>query len=207
MEDKISGISLKNELIRKSIHLSSSVIPFSYFFLDRKTEIIILSVFTFLMITVDLLRLKNKTIKGLYLKILGPILRRHETENGRELFTGGTYIVVAYLICVIIFPQPLAIMAMLVIIFCDSAAAITGKVYGKHFIGNKTIEGSLAFFITGVIIVFVTPKLTGSSNEYFVGIAAVLLTTIFELLPLKIDDNISIPVFFGLVYLGLVSMV
>jgi len=207
LEDKISGISLKNELIRKSIHLSSSVIPFSYFFLDRKTEIIILSVFTFLMITVDLLRLKNKTIKGLYLKILGPILRRHETENGRELFTGGTYIVVAYLICVIIFPQPLAIMAMLVIIFCDSAAAITGKVYGKHFIGNKTIEGSLAFFITGVIIVFVTPKLTGSSNEYFVGIAAVLLTTIFELLPLKIDDNISIPVFFGLVYLGLVSMV
>lgn len=158
------------------------------------------------MFVIDFVRVKNEVFKNIYLKYLSPILRSHEVDNKTVLFTGGTYIVVAYLICVIIFPKPIAITSMFIVIFSDTAAAIFGKVYGKHFINSKTIEGSLAFFFTGVVLILITPKMTSNINEYYVGIFAMIVTTFFELIPNKIDDNISIPIFFGLIYLLLLKI-
>ncbi len=140
------------------------------------------------------------------MRFMKPILRGHELNGDGPVLTGGTYITIAFLICVIIFPKPLAITSMFVVIFCDSFAAIIGKSMGKHFITNKTIEGSIAFFVTGVIIICLTPKITNSPAEYYIGFFAVFLAAIFELIPLRIDDNISIPVFFGFVYLILLNI-
>lgn len=206
MENSESKISFKNELIRKGIHLSSVIIPVTYYFLNRETEIIILSIFSFLLIIIDLLRLKNENFRKFYLKFLKPILRGHELSNDSSNFTGGTYIILAFLFCAIVFPKPVAITSMLIVIFCDSFAAIIGKNWGKHFIMSKTIEGSAAFFISGIIIILITPKVTSSIVEYYIGVASVLFSTVFELIPLKIDDNISTPVFFGLVYLTLLKI-
>lgn len=206
MEDISNKISLKNELLRKSIHLSSSVIPVSYYFLSREIEIIMLSVLSLILIIIDVARIKNVSFQNIYLKFLKPILRNHELENEKNLFTGGTYIVIAYLACVIFFPKAISITSMFIVIFPDSLAAIVGKVYGKHFIGNKTIEGSSAFFITGIIVVMLSPKVTDSISEYYIAFVCVLLTTFFELLTLKIDDNISIPLFFGCAYLILLKL-
>lgn len=206
MEDISNKISLKNELLRKSIHLSSSVIPVSYYFLSREIEIIMLSVLSLILIIIDVARIRNVSFQNIYLKFLKPILRNHELENEKNLFTGGTYIVIAYLACVIFFPKAISITSMFIVIFPDSLAAIVGKVYGKHFIGNKTIEGSSAFFITGIIVVMLSPKVTDSISEYYIAFVCVLLTTFFELLTLKIDDNISIPLFFGCAYLILLKL-
>jgi len=158
------------------------------------------------MIFTDLVRTRNDFAKKIYLKFLKPLLRSHEIENSKSLFSGGTYLVISFLLCIIIFPKEIAIMSMFVIVFCDSAAAIFGKVYGKHFVKNRSLEGSTAFFITGLIIIFLCPKATQDSNEYFIAITALLLTTIFELIPNKIDDNISIPLFFGTVYFVLIKI-
>jgi phytol kinase len=206
LEDSVNKISLKNELIRKSIHLSSSIIPISYYFFSRDIEIIILLIISFLLVLTDLLRMKSESFRNFYLTIMKPILRGHEIVNNKSLFTGGTYIVLAFLFCVIIFPKPIAITSMFVVIFCDSFAAIIGKHMGKNFISSKTIEGALAFFICGVIIILLTPKITDSVMEYYLGFIAIFFSTIFELAPIKIDDNISTPIFFGFVYLILIKV-
>lgn len=155
---------------------------------------------------IDIMRVRYEPLKSLYMKYVKPILRGHELNNDRSVFTGATYLTLAFLICVIIFPKPIAITAMFVVIFCDSFAAIVGKSWGRHFISAKTIEGSLAFLLSGVVIILLTPKVTDSIAEYYIGFIAVLLSTIFELIPIKIDDNISTPIFFGLVYLGLMKI-
>lgn len=95
---------------------------------------------------------------------------------------------------------------MLIIIFSDTAAAIFGRIYGRNFINNKTIEGSLAFLLTGLILVLLTPKVTTFIREYYIAIAAVILTAFFEITPLKIDDNLTIPIFFGLTYIMLLQI-
>ena len=206
MEDHGNKISFKNELIRKSIHLSSSVVPIAFYFVSREFALIVLGISAFMLISIDLLRRGNEPFRLFYHRFMKPILRKHEVQYDRHVFTGGTYIVIAFFLCVLFFPKPVAITSMLVVIFCDSFAAIIGKNWGRHFISNKTFEGSAAFFISGMIIIFLTPKVTTSVNEYFIGFAAVFLSTIFELLPVKIDDNISTPIFFGLVYMALLKI-
>lgn len=155
---------------------------------------------------IDIFRIRYEPLKVFYLKYAKPILRGHEFDNDKSVFTGATYITLAFLICVIIFPKPLAITAMFVATICDSMAAIVGKSRGRHFISSKTLEGSLAFFLSGVVIILLTPKVTDSWAEYYIGFIAVFLSSIFELIPLKLDDNFSIPVFFGLVYLVLMKI-
>jgi len=91
-------------------------------------------------------------------------------------------------------------------IICDTAAAIIGKSFGKHFIKNKTFEGSAAFLLSGFIVILLTPKITNAISEYYIGFLAILLTTLVELIPLRFDDNIIIPVFFGLVYTGAMKL-
>jgi len=192
---------IKNELYRKGIHLFSSVIPIAYIFIEsRELFIWFLAVLTIVMFAIDYIRFKDPGFKKFYLNFLGDILRPHEVNKKKAMFTGGTYLILAFLICVIIFPKPVAVMSMLVLVVSDSFAAIFGKLLGRTKIGEKSMEGSAAFFISGLTVIVVTPKITDNFNEYIIAGSAVLITTFFELIPLKFDDNIIIPVFFGITY-------
>ncbi|HRI84940.1 MAG TPA: SEC59/DGK1/VTE5 family protein [Ignavibacteria bacterium] len=203
----INKTEFKNELYRKGIHLFSSVIPIAYIFIESREFIIwFLSVLTIVMFTIDYFRYKNPGFKKLYMSFLGNILRPHEVNKKKAMFTGGSYLVLSFLICVVIFPKPVAVMSMLVLVVSDSFAAISGKLFGRTKIGEKSLEGSAGFFISGLAVLFVTPKLTDDNIEYIVAAATLLITTAFELLPLKFDDNVIIPVFFGVTYLILFKL-
>lgn len=199
MKNDSEKISLSIELKRKAIHLSSSVIPVSYYFIERNPLLIILTTAFAAMVIIDILRMRSEFVRKVYGKFLGDILRPHENKSERIYFTGGTYIILAFLLCILIFEKNIAILSMLIIVFCDSAAAIAGKVFGKHHIGNKTMEGSISFFLTGVILFFVVIK---PDNIVLIisGIISLMLITVFELLPVKIDDNLSVPLMFGILF-------
>ena len=199
MKNDSAKISLSIELKRKAIHLSSSVIPVSYYFIERNPLLIILTTAFAAMVIIDILRMRSEFVRKVYGKFLGDILRPHENKSERIYFTGGTYIILAFLLCILIFEKNIAILSMLIIVFCDSAAAIAGKVFGKHHIGNKTMEGSISFFLTGVILFFVVIK---PDNIVLIisGVISLMLITVFELLPVKIDDNLSVPLMFGILF-------
>lgn len=199
MENPSNSIGLKYELKRKLIHISSLVIPLSYYFLDRNFLLIILFIFSVLSVLIDIIRRSSPGFGKLYDKIFGDILREHETDKKNIFFTGGTYILISFFLCVLLFQKDIAILSMMVIIVCDTAAAITGKTIGRRKIGSKTLEGSIAFFITALILYFLILKQQGL-NVIYAGLLTVFLTTLFELIPLKADDNITIPLFFGIVY-------
>ena len=199
MKNDSEKISLSIELKRKAIHLSSSVIPVSYYFIERNPLLIILTTAFAAMVIIDILRMRSEFVRKVYGKFLGDILRPHENKSERIYFTGGTYIILAFLLCILIFEKNIAILSMLIIVFCDSAAAIAGKVFGKHHIGNKTMEGSISFFLTGVILFFVVIK---PDNIVLIisGVISLMLITVFELLPVKIDDTLSVPLMFGILF-------
>lgn len=206
MEEAKDKISFKNELLRKSIHLSSSVIPIFYYFTNKSITVILLSIAVAILLFLDIGKRFSKPIENVFNKWLGPVLRHHETKKETHLFTGGTTFTISILICVLFFQKEIAITAIFIMIICDTAAAIIGKSFGKHFIKNKTFEGSAAFLLSGLIVILLTPKVTNDISEYYIGFLAILLTTLVELIPLRFDDNIFIPVFFGLVYTGAVKL-
>ncbi|MGH9879708.1 MAG: diacylglycerol/polyprenol kinase family protein, partial [Nitrososphaerales archaeon] len=71
----------------------------------------------------------------------------------------------------------------------DGSASIVGRMYGKNkipFSNGKTIEGTA----TGIICAFVGASLFISPT---MAITAALIGMIVEFLPLRVNDNITVP--------------
>ncbi|HUI30415.1 MAG TPA: hypothetical protein VLX91_09365 [Candidatus Acidoferrales bacterium] len=91
-----------------------------------------------------------------------------------------------------------------VLILSDAASAVFGKRFGKHRIFParnvpKSYEGSFAFIVAGMVAVALTPKINYSAVEYLIGTASVVVASFAEVLSYSIvDDNIAIPISFGL---------
>jgi len=200
LEDKNHQIGLKNELLRKAIHLSSVVIPISYYFLEKNFLLVIVGIGTVFMVLLDLARKVIPAIDNFYVKVMGFVLRKHETDVKKHFFTGGTFYAIGFFLTLLLFKREIAAPALMIMIISDTLAALVGKFYGKHSLWNKTYEGSITFFISGAVIVFLTPKITQDFIEYIFALIALLAVTFLEALPWELDDNVMIPVSFGLIY-------
>ena len=138
-----------HEIVRKAIHLSSSIIPLSYwFFFERHftLEIVILLALGFL--TADYLRLKSGGVEKHFLRVFGSALRQHEQKN----LTGATYVFTGSVVAIFLFPKEIAVPALLILSISDTLAALVGIPFGKHKFLKKSLEGSTAFFISTAII-------------------------------------------------------
>jgi dolichol kinase len=206
LENTNQKIHIKNELLRKCIHVSYSSIAFIYLFFGWELTVILLSLGVFFMISLDIARAYSKSVRSIYMKVFGKVLRDNEVDNRKNLFTGGTYLVISTYIIILFFPMPVAVTSVFLITYSDSLAAIIGKRFGRIKIFYKTLEGSIAFFLSGLLIIFLTPKVTHDSFELQISIFSLIVTTIFEVLPVKIDDNLYLPFIFSSVYFLLLKL-
>ena len=192
-------INYRDELVRKLIHLCSLSIPIIYYFIPRFDAIIILSVFTFSAVILDLSRYFHPSIGKIFYKLFGFLLRKHELDNKKKNLNGATYVFISALICVIIFPKVFFLTGFSILIVSDSLAALIGRKFGKHKFLFKSLEGTLAFFISASIVVLFTPKIEGLMTEYLIGIIAAGVGAIVENISFGFaDDNLSIPISIGL---------
>lgn len=105
----------------------------------------------------------------------------------------------AVLLTIITFPKPIALIAIYTLAIADPMSAIIGIKYGKRkVVPHKSLEGSAAFFICTFIITALV--LTGYLGSFSIGVFLITLTvalvsSAFEMLPLRLDDNLTIPLF------------
>jgi dolichol kinase len=90
----------------------------------------------------------------------------------------------------------LATLAICFLAFGDVAATTIGERYGKTKIGNKSLEGSIAFVVAAVLAGFLL-SLVGISIVYWLILAGAIIAAGVELLPLPINDNLVIPLVTG----------
>lgn len=203
-DKKVQQVSFKSELLRKLIHISSAVIPVSYFFLDKKIILEILIPVFLLLILVEILKYRIDFIYNLYTRLFKHMLRSHEYDKRKIRMNGSSWLLLSEIICIIFFPKLIAITGMLLLSLSDSTSAIIGRIYGKkQYAPNRTYAGSAAFFVVGTLIVFAMPKYFYLPAEYIFGIAAVLVTTIVDGSNFPADDNFTIPIVSSLVLYGL----
>ena len=108
---------------------------------------------------------------------------------------------IAVLLTILAVPKLAALIAIYTLAIADPLAAVVGICFGRRRIArNRSLEGSLAFFgATAAIAALVlrwgtdTKGLTIAGASAAIGIAAAGC----ELLPLRIDDNLTIPIFVG----------
>jgi dolichol kinase len=194
------------EVIRKAIHLFSLSIPLFYFVLPKHIALGILIPLTIAFLAVDVARYYNKSIEDWFYGTFGYILRKRESDKVRKTLNGATYVLIAATICVIVFPKIITVMSFSILIISDITAALVGRRFGKHPFIAKSLEGSIGFFISAVVVIAITPKIDYLPAEYIIGCAAALIGTIAEALPAEIDDNLTIPLSVGTVLWILYSL-
>lgn len=191
-------IHYRDELVRKLIHLFSLSIPIIYYFTPRSDGILILSILTFVALVLDLARYLSRAVGKIFYKIFGFLLRKHELDSRKKNLNGATYVLISALICVILFPKVLFITAFTILIISDTMAALIGRKFGKHKFLSKSLEGTLAFFISASIVVFFTPKFEYLPAEYLIGLIAAAVGAIVENISFGFaDDNLAIPISIG----------
>ena len=139
----------------------------------------------------EIFRIKHSNLNRLYFQFFGRVTRDFE----RARLTGAAYVMISSSILLLFFDMYVCIASILIMSYSDTAAAIIGKKYGKVKVFNKTLEGSLAFFVVGLVIVLaIYPNIS-----LFYSFLALMIATIVELLPLKINDNLSVPLSVALI--------
>tara|TARA_B100000073_G_scaffold201273_1_gene166645 strand:- start:144 stop:737 length:594 start_codon:yes stop_codon:yes gene_type:complete len=188
----VNDFNYKNEILRKFIHLFDSVIPLSLFFISKELLLSILIPITIIFITLDLARHHISFLGNIYSTFFNIVTR--DIEKKKNNFTGASYYLLGCSIVVFLFNNTNIIIASLLIMsISDSFAALVGVKFGKTKIyGNKSLEGSFAFYVSTIIILyFFINSLTGFEYMYIS-----FLITLVELFSFyKINDNLTIPVF------------
>ena len=185
---------MRQEIIRKTIHLSfNSLIPLAYLFLNipRIWMAILIGIASVVFVMIDIRRTRNGWLSKIFGKLFNGMLRSHELAGK---LTGASYVLIGAFISIVIFPKEIAVLALLFNAIGDTVAALYGKKFGKLRIWNKTLEGSIAGLIACIIIALFFQQI--SNIIKFSGAFAAMF---IELLPIKIDDNLRIPLFSGFV--------
>lgn len=103
------------------------------------------------------------------------------------------------LLTIITFPKEIALVGIYTLAFADPLSAIVGINFGKHKISEtRSAEGSFAFFLSTFLcsIAVLSGYYSGTTFSiilisFILGVAG----TVLDLFPLKIDDNLTIPLF------------
>ena len=201
--EQAATINFRNELARKAIHLFSLSIPLIYFFISRSLALALLVPLTAAFVGIDLARFYIPIVSRWFTRWFGWLLRKHEQDINVKRLNGASHVLISAALCVLLFPKIITINAFTILIISDSTSALFGRRFGRHRFLGKSLEGSMAFFVSAVIVILAAPKVQYIPMEYIIGIIAAAVGAVVEAASVHIDDNLSIPLSVGIVMWGL----
>ncbi len=202
-----------SELRRKAFHLTGSLIPIVYYFLDRETALIGLSIINAVLLLIEWLRLKGK------IELPRVLLRPHENKQ----VAAYIYFQTAALISILVFDKTIAIAALLMLAFGDTASGLAGSMikggdirnYNSKKIVIKPLPIMAAMFVVCVVTGLVLLSLPLAKDMAYLSlpvyVAGAAGATLGDAIPLRIngrpvDDNLMIPLLSG-VFMSVVRVI
>jgi dolichol kinase len=200
VEPRLAGqtaVVIWREVVRKLMHLSSVVIPLFVWFAPGAVATGVLVGGGALALAVEVMRFRVRAFRYWFLLKTRRLLRRHE----RRTVTGATYLALSYAAAVVVFPTPVAVLAMLYSGVGDAMAAIVGRGIGRHTIRpGKSLEGAVAMFGVTMILGML---LTGIPLA--AAVAGAAAATALEIAPLPPDDNVWVTLGGGAVVWAMIA--
>lgn len=187
---------IRKELFRKAIHIFGFSIPFVSITAGVPFAVLILVALAITYSISEYLRLKGRNFP--VFTTITMIAMRSDDNTGEEkqhtFVKAPLYFAAGILASLLIFPTPFNYAAIAVVTLGDGLASVVGRLYGKNKIphcGGKTIEGSTAGLVFAFVgtAVFVSP---------LTALIAAVVGMAVELLPLRITDNLTVPLLSGL---------
>lgn len=185
--------------LRNAYHMANGlmIVLLIELVLTPQTMIDVAAAFCVAAWTTEIVRRRSRRLNGVVMRAFRDVAHpdEHHTINS------ATWMVTALLLIALAFdPQSCAI-AVAVLGFADPAAALIGRRFGKTKLrGSKTLEGTLAFALTGAVVALVIMAIWGQgltvAGALVIAVSAALPAAIIELYSSArhLDDNFSIPV-------------
>lgn len=211
-------------LPRRLFHMLSGVliVTLSYLIEDRQLALVLLASFVVAEFLLELLKVNFEFFQTWAAKLFGGLMRAGEESR----ISGIPYYGAGCLIAYSLFPQPVAALAVLFLAIGDPIASIAGglakkrgrlsRLRGKAIdadVSAKSLEGSLACWAACSMVTAVSFPVFFENTDFgaleILGVAAVggCCATIAELLPLRTDDNLSIPLISGCLFWLFASLI
>jgi dolichol kinase len=185
---------------RKIFHISSFIFPILYIFTSKIFIVAFLFCLTAAVIYIDIARHYNPKIRSLVNKFCGSLIRDREI-SGSFALSGASFMFLGFFISALLFSKGLAINCFLVLIICDSVAAIVGKKIGTiRLADHKTLEGTAGFCVSAILVSVLSYEFVGYDTSFIIITISSIIASLLECYSskLKIDDNLMIPVAYGL---------
>ena len=178
---------------RKLYHIAGGLGLLSlYYILGRERALFLYAVLFCLVLAADILRLTVPAVNRFVYSRFSAFIRRDEEHK----LTGTEAYVLGIGLSLYLFPAPIASAAICFLACGDVAATAIGERYGHTKIGNKSLEGTLAFILAAAVAGFLLP-LAGIPVMHEILLLGAFVAAAVELLPLPLNDNLVIPLVSG----------
>lgn len=181
-----------NHIGRKLYHLFGGLSLLSVFYiLGREHALLFYAVVFVIVLTLDGARLLIPEWNRFVFAHFGSFIRKNEEHR----LTGTTTYVLGIGLSLYLYSPLVATAAICFLAVGDVAATTVGERYGKTKIGDKSLEGTIAFIIAALCAGFFV--YLGGHLPIWVVIVGALSAAVTELLPLRVNDNLLIPLVSG----------
>jgi dolichol kinase len=192
-----------NPVSRGLFHLIAGLFfPILALSVTKSIILIALGTITAVFVSLDLLRFRYPGLTTWAFRTFHMFLRNTEKSQ----LTGASYLLVASLISFLVFPRDIAVLSLCFLAVGDPLASMAGSQIGKIKIFGKTLEGTLVCFTACLVSGLILLKFSIHISWLLIILGA-FVATLAELVPLRINDNILIPLSAGAVMLAVQSVI
>jgi dolichol kinase len=182
---------IRTEIVRKSIHFLIALSP-SLAAFNLPFTIIILNIGV-LFYTI----MENMRLAGIDVPLVSSLTAMASRPRDKGCFVlGPVTLGLGALLSLLLYPSPVASIAIYALAFGDGFASLVGKFFGRlrpAIMMGKSIEGSAACFLSVFIATLAL------SNQFKTAFIAALTATLVEAMPLEDYDNLALPLAVGLI--------
>ncbi|MBS1153386.1 MAG: phosphatidate cytidylyltransferase [Myxococcaceae bacterium] len=143
----------------------------------------------------ELARRLDPRVNRVLMRFFKPVAHIHEATR----VNSSTWYATGLLVLALTQSALLCATAVAILGVADPMAALVGRKFGRiKLIHGRSLEGTLTFFVSGSLIAFAVLRLfhtqLDAGQSLAVAIAAAACGALAELLSLRVDDNLSVPV-------------
>lgn len=184
--------SFRQEGLRKLFHSLSAGYAVLYAVAGREWTLGVLGGGVVFGAVLETVRLRNGGFNQWLIGRFAGIHRDKEVHRPSGIFWT---LLGCFLTALLVSERDIVIAAMLYLTVGDGLAGFVGRTWGRHRIGNKSVEGSLACFLGAWMVgaLVLTPSV--GRPEILLG---AVLVTVLEALSIPPDDNLTLPLLSGL---------
>jgi len=188
---KIEDETFKAHWWRVAIRPFAILFVVFYIFYPQITTLQFIGIVALFFIVFDIYRFMHKQANELIATKVKALLRKTEFKK----FSSMTIFLVAMFITILLFQKDVAIIASSFLIFGDSFSKLFGLAFGRHKILDKTLEGTLAY--AGSVLIMGYFFYNSLEISLIVLILGGISAPLVEMFSMNLNDNLTVPLITG----------